>query len=98
MSFAQLSRYLAMGEGMKAKRTIAKEVHERVRSGLCLLCDAKADRRGLCMNHYMTFLRRQREHGDKAADFEAACIREGKILASGQMREIKQDDPFSNVL
>jgi hypothetical protein len=87
-----------MSEGMRAKRSIVKAVEERVRSGQCLVCDAKAERRGLCMNHYQTFLRRQREQGHDAADFEVACIREGKILASGQMREIKADDPFSNVL
>ena len=79
-----------------AKRSIARQVEEQVRSGVCLVCKAKAVRRGLCMNHYQLFLRRFKAKGETRDEFEAACIREGKILAVGQMREIKQDDPFAN--
>lgn len=98
MSFAQLSRFLAMSNEVTVKRTLAKVVEDRVRACKCLVCEAEAVRRGLCMNHYQFFLRRQKARGKDAAEFEAACIREGKILASGRMREIKADDPFANVL
>ena len=80
------------------KRSIANHVTERVRSGKCLLCDDEATRRGLCMNHYQTFLRRQKERGGKdGADFESACIREGKVLAQGAMRALKANDPFADI-
>lgn len=94
MLFAQMSRFLAMSADVTVKRTLAKSVDERVRSGICLVCDAKAERRGLCMNHYQFFLRRHKAKGKDAAEFEAACIREGRILPVGRMREIKQDNPF----
>lgn len=80
------------------KRTIASQVTDRVRSGKCLLCDESAVRRGLCMNHYQTFLRRMYAKGrEDGVAFQEACIREGKILAVGKMRELKSDDPFANV-
>ena len=81
------------------KRSKAAEVEDRVRQGLCLLCDRQATRRGLCVNHYQTFLRRMAARGgkDEQLQFEAACIREGLVLPVGQMREIKSDDPFSKV-
>lgn len=51
------------------------------------------------MSHYQTFLRRLADKGDKVAqaEFEAACIREGFVLAAGHVRKIKTDDPFSKV-
>lgn len=80
------------------KRSIASQVTERVRSGKCLLCEDQAVRRGLCMNHYQTFLRRRESRGrEDGALFEEACIREGKILALGKMRELKTDDPFADL-
>lgn len=98
MSFAQLSRFLAMSGDVTVKRTLTKQVEDQVRSGVCLVCQAKAARRGLCMNHYQLFLRRFKARDKRsAAEFEAACIREGKILPSGRMRELKTNDPFANV-
>jgi len=85
-----------MSSDLGVKRTLVGHVTERVRSGKCLLCEDAATRRGLCMNHYQTFLRRFAERQDKA-EFETACIREGKILAVGKMREIKTDDPFADL-
>lgn len=98
MSFSHISRIVAMSD-VTVKRTKAAEVEERVRSGLCLLCDREASRRGLCMTHYMAFMRRKdRQDGtDAKAAFETACIREGLVLPVGQMREIKSDDPFAKV-
>lgn len=80
------------------KRSIANQVTERVRSCKCLLCDDPATRRGLCMNHYQTFLRRRAVRGEKdGALFEETCIREGKILGLGKMRELKANDPFADL-
>lgn len=94
MSHSQVSRWISMSTTFK--RSIAAQVIERVRSGKCLLCDADAARHGLCFNHYQTFLRRRtsRAEGDL---FEEACIREGKVLALGKMREIKATDPFADI-
>ena len=80
------------------KRSIASQVTERVRSCKCLLCEDLATRRGLCMNHYQTFLRRRDARGkEDGALFEEACIREGKVLAQHKMRELKRDDPFADL-
>jgi hypothetical protein len=50
------------------------------------------------MNHYQTFLRRRAVRGEKdGALFEETCIREGKILGLGKMRELKANDPFADL-
>lgn len=87
-----------MSSDIVVKRTLAGQVTDRVRSGKCLLCDDPAVRRGLCMNHYQLFLRRRDARGNSdGVQFEAACIREGKILAVGKMRELKSNDPFADI-
>lgn len=98
MHSRQLSRIIAMSEAT-ARKGKASEVEKRVKSGRCLLCNTAAQRRGLCMSHYQTFLRRLSDKGDKVAqaEFEAACIREGLVLAAGDVRKIKTDDPFSRL-
>lgn len=96
MSYAQVSRWLSMSTTFK--RSIASKVTERVRSGKCLLCDADAVRRGLCMNHYQTFMRRQKARGPEGGVlFEEACIREGKVLGQHVMRDLKKNDPFADL-
>jgi hypothetical protein len=99
MSLSQLSRLMAMSDAAKVKRTLAAQVEQRVKSGLCLVCESQAVRRGLCMNHYQMFLRRMRDRDGKSEqlNFEASCIYDGKILPVHEMRKIKQDDPFANV-
>ena len=93
---AELSGLIAMIADVKAKQTIAKQVEQRVREGLCLLCDSEAKRRGLCFAHYQMYRRRlfERPRKDRAS-FEVNAIREGKILAAHQMRELKTADPFA---
>lgn len=88
-----------MAESVTAKRTVAAQVNERVLSGLCLHCDQGASTRGLCHRHYQLFLRLMKEQGTKAAqaEFEADAIREGKVLAVGQCREIKRENPFGDL-
>ena len=98
MSFQHLSRIIAMSD-VTVKRSKAAEVEDRVRQGVCLLCERQATRRGLCMNHYQTFLRRMSDKGarEDQLQFEASCIREGLVLPAGEMRKLKSDDPFSRV-
>jgi hypothetical protein len=89
---------MAMTNDFAVKRNLANQVAERVRSGKCLVCDEKAARRGLCMNHYQLFLRRREARGSNdAVQFEAAAIREGKVLPVGRMRELKSVDPFADL-
>lgn len=79
-----------------AKKSLQAIVKERVRSNKCLVCDGPCERRGLCQRHYATFLRQLRERPrDERVAYEEALIREGKILAIQQMRELKRDDPFA---
>jgi hypothetical protein len=93
------SRWIAMADAVVVKRTLAKQVHDRVKSELCLVCDGHAERRGLCMRHYQAFLSRQKEKGahEKQISFEEDCIREGKILPVYEMQKIKREDPFAGV-
>jgi hypothetical protein len=98
LATTQMSRLIAMTQLALPKRSIAAKVHDRVRSGLCLLCDDAQTKRGLCEKHYMNFRRRQAERSeDERGDFEVSAIREGKILPSGEARKIKTDDPFANL-
>jgi hypothetical protein len=91
----QLARWLSMTD-TRAKRSKEKEVEDRVRSGKCLLCESSDNnRRGLCMAHYQMFLR-TRDALPKAERiaFEEEQIKEGRILAIGQIREIRSPNPF----
>jgi hypothetical protein len=98
MSFesSQLSRWLSMSE-VKAKRSVEKETVEKAKAGVCLICGQKATgRRGLCNGHYLKFARAKNElPKSKRIAFEESHIREGRILACGQVREIRDPNPFS---
>jgi hypothetical protein len=95
---SQLSRYLAMAE-VRVKRSLEKDTLEKAKSGKCLVCGYPADgARGLCKADYLRFAR------EKAAlpkshrrIFDDAQVREGLVLASGQIHEIKNPSPFVNV-
>lgn len=79
-----------------AKRSIAKAVQEKARAGECLHCKAKANsNRGLCVAHYFAFRRKLMSlPKTKRSAFESEQIREGRILAAGQLRELKTKDAF----
>lgn len=79
-----------------AKRTVEKQVLEKVSTSKCLVCDREANgRRGLCNGHYLQFNRTASSMpGQERLEFEQEQIREGRILASGQIREIKNPNPF----
>lgn len=83
--------------GTKAKRSVAKETEEKAVQCKCLICDAEAKgARGLCVAHYLKFYRSMMELPRKErGPFEEEQIREGRILASGQLRSIKKPNPFT---
>lgn len=79
-----------------AKRTIKKEVHAKVLQGLCLQCGKdKNNRRGLCNACYLKFRRAQQDLPKRErSSFEESLIVEGEILASGEILEIRNPNPF----
>lgn len=82
--------------GATAKRSIAAKVDDRARSKKCLHCEVTATKRGLCDRHYLFFVRTLAAKPDRERiEFEDACIREGKILASHAIRKINSDNPFA---
>jgi len=93
---SQLARYLSMAQ-VRAKRSIEKETLEKVKSGNCLICGKSQNgKRGLCNAHYLAFDRRKKEYpNDRRAAFEEEQIREGRILPVGQLREIRNPNPFT---
>lgn len=97
MSFEQQqnSRWLSMLD-ITAKRTVEKQVSDRVMHKQCLVCGKPATgRRGLCNGHYLQFNRTVLAMPSKERlDFEQEQIREGRVLASGQIRQIKKPNPF----
>lgn len=80
-----------------AKKSLRPQIAERVRDGLCLQCGRKGGRRGLCQNHYRLFRLALLEKpiADRAA-FEEAQIRDGQVLATLQVREITDPNPFKS--
>ena len=91
----QLSRYLAMAE-TTCKRTLEAKVREKALKGECLICGKNANGgRGLCNAHYLVFRRSLLALPKKERiEFEEKQIRGGKILATGQLRQIKSPNPF----
>jgi len=92
---SQLSRWIAMAS-VKARGKTAEVVRERVLAGQCLIegCPNEPTRRGLCTNHYQQFRNTLASKGDKAVAFEEELIRKGLILPVGEVREIRQPNPF----
>ena len=94
-SHQQLSRWLSMAD-TTAKRTLVKEVEAKVSECKCLVCGKEANgNRGLCVAHHLQFYRALNElpKRDRPA-FEEEQIREGRILAAGQIGKLKRPNPF----
>jgi hypothetical protein len=92
----QISRWLAMAE-VTAKRTIAKAVEGKVLGRKCLVCGEKANgNRGLCTADYLRFTRAMSSIPVRErAAFEEQQIKEGRILAAGAARKIRNPNPFT---
>lgn len=96
-SHQQLSRWLAMAD-TTAKRTVVKEVEAKVAQGTCLVCGKTANgNRGLCVSHHLQFYRALNDLPRKERPaFEEEQIREGRILAAGQIGKLKKPNPFKS--
>lgn len=99
MSFEQqqISRWLAMSN-TRAKRTVVTAVEDRVRRKECLQCGEKytEGRRGLCPTCARKFQRHlNRLPHDQRVQEEERLIVSGVVLAVGQMKEIKDPNPFA---
>lgn len=80
---------------VQPSRKDVPRIRERVEQGKCLLCDAAATRRGLCVGHYFSW-RRAVAGKSKAERLEITtrAIRSGKLLPAGYVKSIKQPNPF----
>lgn len=83
-------------EGVTAKKSLSKQVREKAKQRKCLICGKDATgNRGLCVAHYLQFYRAMNSLPKRQRRvFEEEQIREGRILAAGQVREIKNPNPF----
>lgn len=95
MRGSEISRWLQMAD-VQIKRSVSKGVVERAKAGLCLHCESKSVKRGLCCKHYEQF-RRAKADQPKAdrADWEVDQIRDGKVLNGLQIIEIKGTNVFA---
>lgn len=97
MSFeaTQMSWLLAMQ--VKVKARLKNETEQKARDSVCLIsgCKCKARSRGLCPRHYMRFRRELLDRPiEERAKFEARQIHLGRILASGQIKSVRNPNPF----
>lgn len=98
MSFEdqQLSRWLAMAGVAKCKKQLRPAMLAKVKACECLVCGKPAVQRGLCWAHYLKFNRTRNALPVKdRVQFEQKQIEEGRVLASGQSREIRNPNPFA---
>lgn len=99
----ELLAELLLMRALKPTKSRAKEQTEAVLADRCILpdCTSQVRSRGLCERHrqmwYAEF--RSRPTVDERVAFEASCIREGLILASGQQEQIlrARRNPFAHV-
>lgn len=82
---------------VRAKRSVEQLTTEKVKAGVCLICGKTQNhKRGLCNAHYLAFVRKlSSQPTDHRAAFEEHQIREGRILPVGQLREIRNPNPFT---
>lgn len=82
--------------GFSVKETKREEVLARAKQGKCLICERQAKQRGLCHAHYFQFYRAKMSlPKTERVEYERHHIREGRVLASGQSRQIKTPNPFN---
>lgn len=80
---------------VKAKASVKAQVADKVEKCQCLLCEAEADRRGLCKYHYSQFRTVLHETAlqDRPA-LEARFIRNGELLPSRQGQRFDIINPY----
>jgi len=96
MPTTQISRWIMAN--IEASGRTAERVRARVLAGECLVdgCADEPTRRGLCTNHYHRFRATLLSKGSAKAraEFEAETIRAGLVLPVGQVRELRNPNPF----
>lgn len=93
-------KYLMRALSMEIKRKpdVQSKIEERVKRGICILdgCTRDIRARGLCDRHRQLFYLRMRQKptDEDRLEYEETARRLGRILADGEQRSIRQDDPF----
>ncbi len=79
-----------------AKRSVKAKTLEAAKAGKCLICGDPTYQRGVCCKHYQKFYRAKMSlpKRDRIL-FEKEQIEEGRILAAGQISEIRRPNPFT---
>lgn len=82
---------------VRVKRSVEQSTTDKVKAGVCLICGKKQnDKRGLCNAHYLAFVRKlTSQPANERVTFEEHQIKEGRILPVGQLREIRNPNPFT---
>jgi hypothetical protein len=95
---SQLARWLSMAN-VRVKKSVKIKTLDRAKQGICVLddCGCKSWQRGLCCKHYQLFYRAKMAlpKKDRIA-FEQEQIEAGRILAAGQIGEIRRPNPFTS--
>jgi hypothetical protein len=95
----EILRMIGIFEMATASRKVSKRIKDRVLAGKCLCCESIARQRGLCWNCYYAYrsTKLQKKNATEAARYDTACVRAGKILPAGKVREIKSTNPFREI-
>ena len=97
-TFTELSEAFLMPSDVEPKRTIARAIWERAKTGKCLHCDLPAYRRGICYRHYYQYKTNLRSTPrDRRKLFHDTAVREGKILPNRQGQRPNAEDVFEDV-
>jgi len=97
MSFedSQLARWLSMAN-VRAKKSLKAKTLEAAKAGKCLICGEPSWQRGICCKHYQNFYRAKMALPKKERiGFEQEQIEAGRVLAAGQINEIRRPNPFT---
>ncbi len=78
-------------------RKVRLRVAERIRLGLCLVCDSKAVKRQLCQCHYDQYINAVKCLPSKKAKlhFERRAREAGDVLGAYELREYKGTNRFA---
>ena len=94
MNYSEISSWISMAD-VTVKRSKSKQVTERVKTGLCLHCDNRATRRGLCSMHYQQFRREMLAQPTRErAAWVLSKVRDGLVLNNREVDAINKTNIF----
>ena len=94
MQNAEISRLIQMVQ-VQIKRSISKAIIERAKTRVCLHCESRSSKRGLCSKHYEQFRRAGAAQAPrKRIEWECDQIRDGKVLAANLIIRLDSDNVF----